>query len=490
MIANGTPTTLKAKMRSVKHNAAQLLSLVNQILDISKLENGQMEIKTSTDDIVTFTRKLVQAFEYLAVERRQQLLFDPALEPWITHFDMEKYREIVYNLLSNATKYSPERATIKLMLSKIEVKGLAHIRIKVKDTGFGIAPEKLPHIFDRFYQVDDSTTRRGKGTGIGLALVKELVTLMNGEIRVKSQPGKGSVFTVTLPVLTAPEDRDTAITPFLPPEVPEFADETVREIAEPLIQSNPETGQLKVLIIEDNAQMRAYIRSCMDASIYHITEVADGAAGIAKAQEIVPDLIISDVMMPEKDGFEVTQAIRSHIATSHIPLILLTAKASEESRLEGISRGADAYLTKPFSPKELNLRIKKLIELRELLRKRYQDQEPPQADAVFEREDRFISELKAYVNERISEPDLSVEAISRHFSMSRTQFYLKFSALMNTTIGSYIRSVRLETAVKLIKEEKLSIAEAAYASGFSSPSHFSRVFKKVYGKTPSELRSR
>ena len=221
---------------------------------------------------------------------------------------------------------------------------------------------------------------------------------------------------------------------------------------------------------------------------YNISESADGEQGIAKAQEIVPDLIISDVMMPKKNGFEVTHAIRNHTATSHIPLILLTAKASLESRLKGLERGADAYLTKPFSPKELALRIKKLIALRKLLQQRYKDsKKPPEESAAFKKEDHFITELKTYIIDHITEPDLSVEGISRHFALSRTQLYRKFKAVINITVNDYIKSIRLEKALSLLKEQQLNVTEVAYASGFSSLSNFSRVFKKVYGKSPSEL---
>ncbi|MCB0375347.1 MAG: response regulator, partial [Sinomicrobium sp.] len=420
LLSDNIPASIKTRIQPVKNNAKHLLGLINQLLDITRLESGQTKVKATTTDIVAFSRELVQVFESLAGEKQQQLLFHSEAETWNTHFDREKVSKIVYNLLSNALKYSPEKAIVAFSLYKIESDSGTHIKIEVKDNGMGMAADKLPYIFDRFYQADDSATRKGEGTGIGLALVKELVELMNGNISVESQPGKGSLFTVALPVLPAPQDPDTVSEAALPVILP-VASEIKAPPREDDNRTASEMQKLELLIIEDNTQMRTYIRSCVDETVYHITEAADGAEGIAKAQETVPDLIISDVMMPKKDGFEVTHAIRSHIATSHIPLILLTAKASEESRLEGLGRGADAYLTKPFSPKELSLRIKKLIELRKLLQLRYQNQnqDMQQADPVFQKEDHFINELKTYINNHISDPGLNVEAISRHFFISR-----------------------------------------------------------------------
>jgi len=244
-----------------------------------------------------------------------------------------------------------------------------------------------------------------------------------------------------------------------------------------------------LLVIEDNLHMQFYIKSCLDSHFddYDIHFANDGEEGIRKARLLSPDLIISDVMMPVKDGFELTKIIRSELALSHIPVILLTAKSSLESRLEGLSRGADAYLTKPFSPEELNLRVQKLIEIRELLRKRYQ-QETWGPNDELGTEDDFIITLRSFVVENL-QADLSSERVSQHFTMSRVQLYRKLKALTGQSLTEFIRTIRLEKACKLIEGKKLNMAEIAYKTGFSSPSHFSRVFKKVYGQSPSEKRS-
>ncbi len=485
------PAALKQKLSGVLKNTRNLMQLINQLLDLSKLEGGRMNVEISHGDIVRYTRELVSRFQPLADKKQLQLEFTTATDMWKIHTDIDKWTKIVHNLLSNAIKFTAAGGRVTAGLEAVTWNEQQCIELRVNDTGIGIAAESMTHIFNRFYQADASSTRLQGGTGIGLSLVKELVELQNGKITVDSILGKGSVFTVTLPLLTAPETGNTIPMPapetlLAPLETAEAVSENEYATAD-ITETHGE--KLELLIIEDNAEMRSYIRSCIDTSFYTVSEAANGAEGIEKALETVPDLIISDVMMPEKNGFEVTEAIRGHIATSHIPLILLTAKASLESRLKGLERGADAYLTKPFSPEELALRIKKLIELRKLLQQRYQNRDrPPEENTEFEKEDGFISELKGYILDNISEPELHVDTISRHFAISRIQLYRKLRALINKPIGDYIRSIRLETALKLLKEEQLNITEIAYEIGFSSVSNFSKAFKKVYGKTPSEIK--
>ena len=459
------------------------------MLDLSKLESKGMAIEISHGDIVSYTQQLLKQFQSLADKKALRLEFTADTNRWKTNFDKDKWHKTVYNLLSNAIKFTPEGGHIHVNLKQLREKDQEYIQLRIKDTGIGIEAGKLDHIFNRFYQADASSTRLQDGTGIGLALVKELTELQNGSISVESSPGEGTTFTVKLPVS---ETTSAESVPLLLPEetdllypVPENTVEHESEEAKSRQKKSPEE-KLELLIVEDNAEMRTYIRSCLDNDIYRISEAGNGAEGIAKAQEIVPDLIISDVMMPEKNGFELTHAIRNHIVTSHIPLILLTAKASLKSRLKGLERGADAYLSKPFSPEELALRIKKLIELRRLLQRRYQKSQTPLADTQFQKEDAFITELNAYINAHITEPDLGAETVSEHFAVSRMQLYRKLKALTNTTISNYIQSVRLEKAMQLLKEKQLNMSEIAYATGFSSLSYFSRTFKKVYGKSPSE----
>lgn len=484
-----SPVTLKKRLIGVLKNTDNLLELINQLLDMSKLESGRMQVEVSHGDVVRYTGKLVAQFQPLADTKRIQLDFTAHADTWETCFDRDKWTKILYNLLSNALKFTPQGGKVTVHLEHVQQAQQNCIQLTVKDSGIGIEAGQLAHIFDRFYQVDASATRLQGGTGIGLSLVKELAELQNGTVTVSSVLGEGTAFSVCLPVLLAsaetngmpePEEAEVML-PFM--AFPETPAENGREN----LKEQNKAEKLELLIVEDHPGMRAYIRSCIDTSVYNITEAGDGQEGIEKAREIIPDLIISDVMMPKKDGFALTRAIRDHLATSHIPLILLTAKASLESRLKGLERGADAYLTKPFSPQELVIRIKKLIELRQLLQQRYQNQdELPDNNTTFQKEDRFISELRNYITENIGNPGLGSEAVTAHFAISRTQLYRKIKALANTTIGDYIRSVRLHRATQLLKEKQLNVSEVAYETGFSSPEHFSKAFKKTYGKSPSK----
>ncbi|MFK7950028.1 MAG: response regulator [Saprospiraceae bacterium] len=477
------------RLKSILKNAQHLLSLINQLLDLSKLESRKMAVSWQYGNIIEYTEELLNSFLPLAKQKQQQLIFSSDETIWETYFDQEKWNKIIFNLLSNAIKYTEVNGKIELEINKITQVNQEIIYLKVNDNGIGINPNNLTQIFNRFYQVDDTVTRFQEGAGIGLALVKELIELQNGIIEVQSTIGKGTTFEVKIPI----PQGDIKISSFKNIKSNTSIIETQPIInAEIDNQSIDVDEKLEILIIEDNADMRDYISSCLDHTKYQISTANDGEAGIEKSLEIIPDLIISDVMMPKKDGFEVVTALRQHIATSHIPIILLTAKAALDSRLEGLNRGADVYLTKPFSPKELVIRIQKLIELRQLIQQRYQNKttdRPIEPLKSYEQEDVFITELKAYILKNIEDPNLSVKTIGEHFYISRTQLYRKVKALTNETTITLIQKIRLETAFELMENStnQLSLSEIAYQTGFSSPSYFSRLFKRVYGKSPSEV---
>ncbi len=488
------PAKIRKNLAGVLKNTQQLMALINQLLDLTKLESHQMGVESAPRDVVLHTHDLVQQFKPVAESRQLQLKYSTEAGRWVVRIDIDKWDKIVQNLLSNAVKFTAQGGRISLELKQVEQHGGAAIQLTVQDTGVGISTDHLPHIFDRFYQADASTTRLQEGTGIGLALVKELVALQKGSVTVHSKLGEGSRFVVILPVLAGPVgDGNTPTqqhktTPVPIPETLE-AEEDEPELATTDPAAGTQNEKLELLIIEDNEQMREYIRSCIDTTRYAVTEAANGEEGLKKAVALVPDLIVSDVMMPVMDGFEVTKALRANLSTSHIPLVLLTAKASLASRLEGLKRGADAYLTKPFSPQELALRINKLIELRQLMQKRYESTAAKQGHAeAFDQEDTFVAELKAYVIEHMTAPELGVDSISNHFGISRTQLYRKLKALINKPIADYIKTIRLEEALQLIKAQKHTVAEVAYQTGFSTPSNFTRAFKKQYGKSPSEFK--
>jgi len=483
-----TNPTTRNQLSGVVKNAHHLLNLINQLLDLSKLESGQMKVEVTHGDIIAYTQELVNRFIPFAASKKQRICFLSNTKNWKTNFDKDKWDKIIYNLLSNSIKFTPNGGAIQLSLLKTQVNNKSQIHLEIKDTGQGIKKEQLEQVFNRFYQADGSSIRDQEGTGIGLALVKELVEIQGGEIWVTSNIGEGTSFELKVPVLTTTiinnlqNPTKVSTLPIL--ETTTKATSHINNLA----LNYQKEKKLQVLLIEDNTEMRQYIIDCIDKAKYYIIEAVDGEDGLQKATAHIPDLIISDVMMPKKDGYQVTSTIRNTISTSHIPVILLTAKAALESKLIGLRQGADAYLTKPFSPEELSLRIKKLIEVRQLLQKRYSRNSKELSESEqFRKEDEFINSLKKYLLANLANLKLNGDIIGKHFGMSRMQLHRKLKALTNKTTTEYIRTVRLEVANQLVEEKKLTISEIAYQTGFSSPSHFSRTFKQKYGKAPSEM---
>jgi DNA-binding response OmpR family regulator len=449
-----------------------------------------MMMRRKYGNIIGYTEELFHTFDMLAEQKHHELIFTSNETKWKTYFDQDKWHKIVFNLLSNAIKYTNPNGKIELEINKTIYNEQETVYLKIKDNGMGMRSEHVAQIFNRFYQIDGSATRFQEGAGIGLSLVKELVELQNGTIEVQSTIGKGTTFEIKIPVpKNVIEASNLNPVEFLPVELVALANTKTK------LTNTKE--QLQVLIIEDNADMRDYISSCLDNTKYSVSMASNGEEGVQKAIETIPDIIISDVMMPKKDGFEVVTELRQHLPTSHIPIVLLTAKAALDSRLEGLKRGADAYLTKPFSAKELIIRVHKLIELRQSIQQCYQSvatlhsdissSEPTVHNDIQYVEDEFVMNIRLYIEERLEDSSLSVEQIGEYFHMSRTQLYRKFKALTDTSISSFIKTLRMKKALTLLKEQKNTMSEVAYACGFSSPSHFSKMFKSVYGKSPSEM---
>ncbi len=378
--------------------------------------------------------------------------------------------KILTNLLSNAFKFTPEGGRVEVQLSSSPVDATANPRegvsggggewfeLSVSDTGIGIPPDQLDKVFDRFFQVDASQTREHEGSGIGLALVKELVDLHHGTIQVHSEVGRGTSFTVRLPLGRSHLKDDEIIEAPVSDEPPLHkvyvldADKPFQELEE-----EPEFEKAKgeksiVLIVEDNADVRVYIKDYL-VSAYQVAEARDGEEGIEKALEIIPDLIISDVMMPKKDGYEVCRALKLDEKTSHIPIILLTAKAASENKIEGLEIGADDYLIKPFEPKELLARVKNLIDLRRKLRERFRVSVPlkPGEIAVASMDDAFLQRAKAVAEGRMADEKFNVEEFATELCMSRSQLHRKLTALTNLTASDFIRYLRLHRAMDLLK---------------------------------------
>lgn len=483
-------------------NGRNLLNLVNEMLDLSKLETGKMTLQLTNGDMINFLRYIVDSFHSLAESQKKQLHFLAEMDVLHMAYDPEKVRQIIANLVSNALKFTPEKGNIYITVSENTVlteDEKSALIIKVKDTGIGIPEDQILHIFDRFYQSDNSHTRKAEGTGIGLALTKELVKLMEGEITVKSPPtgtNRGSEFTVILPIKTSVtetekinyhDSNDGQIQNINPTKVNDYVmDEEQAGIEKPLI-----------LLVEDNADVVAYTASCLPD--YRLAVGRDGREGYEIALEIIPDLIITDVMMPLMDGYELCSQLRSHGNTSHIPIIMLTAKADLESKMEGLEKGADAYLHKPFNPEELLIRIKKLLELRRNLQEFYLkkagiDINETAISAVEEvlsdkKENEFVKRVREAIEENLTDTGFTVEQLCKIIYMSHSQLHRKLDALTGCSPNKFIRMIRLNKAKVLLKDHYSSISSIAFDCGFSDPGYFARVFKQEYGITPQDWRS-
>ena len=492
----------KNGMDMIIRNGQHLLNLVNEMLDLSKLQMGKMQLQLVQGDIINFLRYVVESFYSLAEGQQKQLHFLTDLDTLQVAYDPEKIRQIIGNLLSNALKFTPEKGNIYITVSEklLPNEGsTVTLIIKVKDTGIGIPEDQLQHIFDRFYQLDNSATRKAEGTGIGLALTKELVKLMQGEIAAKSPPpgaSKGTEFTVVLPMLkgSIAEERN---------EYPEIQ---VQKAIAPLqvaaaveAARNQDITRPLILLVEDNPDVVAYISSCLPD--YRLAVGKDGQEGFEIAKEIIPDLVITDVMMPFVDGFELCRKLRNDEYTSHIPVIMLTAKADIESKMEGLAHGADAYLEKPFHKEELLIRIKNLLELRKNLQQYYLKKEgsngkQPGTTAVAKEtiipnkiEDRFVQKVREAIEENLDNHEFTVEQLCKLIFMSHSQLHRKLDALTGCSPNKFIRIIRLNKAKELLMDPNASIGSIALDCGYNDPGYFGRVFKQEHGVTPQEWRN-
>lgn len=485
----GDIAQVKRTSEMIGRNSHQLLTMVNQLLDLAKLESGKLKLTPSNGDLSGFLRYQLESFRSYAESRNVTLAYKTSVPQLNMAFDSAKIQTILVNLISNALKFTPDGGRIEVALQTslfIEKEPLPEkVVIDVKDNGSGIAQSELDKIFDRFYQADDSLTQKNEGTGVGLALVQELVKLMQGNIGVESNPGTGTCFRVTLPFMPpAAGFTEVEISPapvYHPQNSPEL---TVTGIEE-------DEALPLVLIVEDNPDVRFYIAGTVRTD-YRIATAENGELGIQMAKELVPDIIISDVMMPEKDGFMLCETLKNDEVTSHIPIILLTARADFESRIAGLKRGADAYLAKPFEPAELMAHLANLVKLRRRLQQRYsglpQVPKPVHQDQGEEMEDAFIARIRLVVEANLEASDFDVPELGRAMAMSRSQLFRKVKALTDASPSVLIRTIRVQKSLDLLQDKELTIAEIAYRVGFSSPTYFSTAFSEQYGKSPSEWR--
>ncbi len=473
----------------IKRNGKNLLRLINQLLDLAKLDSGTMKTRLVQADIIAYLQYLTESFYSMAQEKKVRLTFYPEIPELVMDFDEEKLQAITYNLLSNALKFTEPGGKIVLHATQLVQNSATFLQLKVQDTGVGIEEKELPHIFDRFYQADNSNTRKGEGTGIGLTLTRELIELMDGTIAVESTVGKGTVFTVLLPV------RHEQATPSQLPASPVFRNVVAAPARVKVAATDtPITDKPMLLIIEDNADVVTYIEGLLKKD-YHIETAANGQIGIEKALELIPDIIISDVMMPEKDGYEVCDTLKNDERTSHIPLILLTAKATQEDKVAGLRVGADAYLQKPFDKAELFVRLEKLVELRQRLQARYAGngnfdhfQKDAKPDAPPTLDDIFLQKIREVITAKMGESELGILDLCKAVHLSYTQVFRKIKALTGENPTFYIRKMRLQRARHLLQTTEMNISEIAYEVGFSDPGYFSRVFHEAFGTAPSAMR--
>lgn len=473
--------SLQEGITLIKRNGKRLLELVNQMLDLAKLDANQLSAEYVQANIVPYIAYIVQSFESFAWSKKIRLHFLPKEESVLMDFDKEKLLQILTNLLSNAIKFTPENGDIYLQIEKQQRGKHPQLEITVKDTGEGIPLDQQTKIFERFQQVDDSTTRRFGGTGIGLALTKELVHLLNGTITVQSDLGKGATFIVTLPI------QNEANLVEVIADVPKMNENMVSTTKDS--EATETSLNLPVLlIIEDNADVITYLQACFKKD-YRIEVAENGKIGIEKALELIPDIVISDVMMPEKDGFKVLITLKQDERTSHIPIVLLTAKADFASTIKGLERGADAYVSKPFNEQELRIRLNNLLEIRKRLQFRYAQLSPaPTEDKEIQIEDAFVAKVRVAILEHLDDENWKIPQLASQLRLSREHLHRKMKSLTGKSTSQFIRFVKMHQAKKLLETTDLNISEVAYRVGYKELAHFSAAYKEELGVSPSAVR--
>jgi signal transduction histidine kinase/ligand-binding sensor domain-containing protein/DNA-binding response OmpR family regulator len=475
------------QVKMIRRNARRLLNLVNQLLDFRKMEEQELKLNLTDGDLIAFITEAAEAFKDLSDRKKIALTVESEVGSLPTMFDQDKMERIIFNLLSNAFKFTKEGGAISLRMT-VENTGAAqaNLCIAVADTGVGIPPAIVDRVFDRFFTDNNVSAILNQGSGIGLSIVKEFVALHGGQIRVESQPGLGATFFVTLPVevmeATAASQLFEAEAPF--DEVEELESETADETVVADIK------MATILLVEDNEEFRFHLKDSLQP-FYRIIEAANGKEGWQKALSSHPQLVVSDISMPEMNGIALSQKIKADKRTSHIPVILLTAISGEDDQVKGLKSGANDYLTKPFNFDILNAKIANLLRYNHAVKNTYAKQVQVQGKAVeIESSDvKLLTKIVQYIDEKLNNPELSVEELSRYVGMSRGSLYHKLLEISGLTPIEYIRSIKLERAVELLEKSDYNVAQIAYMTGFGTPSYFSRLFKARYHVLPSEYLS-
>ncbi len=484
---------VRQQLSLIHKNAMRLLRLVNQLMDFRKIEFNKMKIRAAETDLVTFTNDIVQVFHDIALKRNidcRLLTKERSLPVWI---DVSIMDQVLFNLLSNAFKFTTDNGSILVSIEKNYETNQAILQ--VEDTGIGMTEEDQQHAFELFYQGDHDNH---KGSGLGLALTKELVTLHHGSISVKSKKGKGATFTISIPLgkkhFAIDEVKEQGAEAYLhenennflfPDLFPASSIENVEEQKEITVKEST------ILVIEDNPELRQFLKMQL-ADNYEIAEADNGITGLQSAFDNLPDLILCDIMLPGKDGITLTNQLKADIRTAHIPVILLTAKASSEQQVEGMKSKADAYITKPFNFSYLDNTIKSLLANRHKLKEYFSSGIPVEirSSGHKQTERKFISTFKAIVENNIANDKFALEDICKQMTISKVQLHRKVKSLLNSNINEYILAARLQKAKYYLRHEELSIAEVAYKTGFSSPAYFSTVFKTKLGVSPTVFKEK
>lgn len=469
-------------LRSMKRNARRLLTLINQLLDVSKLEAGEMRPEISYLDMTAFINTHVGAFVSLAESRGTTLEIDHPEPGRFVYTDPEKLHTILNNLLSNAIKFT--NAGDRIMVHIDYSPDHKQMMVQVKDSGAGISEEHLDKIFDRFYQAENSNQRTFEGSGIGLALVRELTVVLQGKIEVESKEHIGTTFTLSLPVgyTTWKDHLHHKVSPD-----PAFLLPLVRQ-EETTTDADLGSDQALILVIDDNTDIRSYVRSIF-AEDYQVIEASDGEDGLKKAMHSIPDLVVCDLMMPVLDGIGFCEKLKTDDKTSHIPVIMLTAKASVESKIEGLNAGADDYLTKPFSKPEIIVRVANLIRQREALKLKFEvkvaDLGPTEVK-LRSGDEVFIEKLKSSIERNLDDHQFDLTRLSEELNMSPVQIRRKLRAVTGLRTVEFIRKYRLQKARTMLSQKTATVSEVAYLTGFESLSYFTRMFQEEFGIKPSE----
>lgn len=485
MKTNHWQLELEKTVRTMDKSVQRMLRLIDQLLEFRKMQAGKLKLSLQETDVVMFVQGICKMFDDAAESKQIDFKFESQLPAYLMYLDQQKMDKVVFNLLSNAFKYTHAKGTISVSLSFTDV-----MTIRVADTGVGIPQEKREQLFSRFMQ----SSYTGESFGIGLHLTHELVRTHHGEITYQENEGGGSVFVVTIPLQKdCYEASDFLVkdSPILKADLTKERDgqEEKTTDAVPSAPSAP-LNRRTILLIEDDNDVREFLLSELE-NCFDLKVASDGKAGIAMAKELDVDLIVSDVMMPGMNGFELTKRLKNSFETSHIPIILLTALSTDENVLEGTESGADAYITKPFSPQLLMARILQLLNQREILRQKFGKvpQEIRSAMLRNEQDSLFVKRLDSIVYSRLGEQDLSVDKVAGLLHLGRTIFYKKVRGTTGYTPNEYIRVIRLRKAAELLKEGEKNVSEVAYAVGFDNPYYFSKCFKEQFGMPPSQYRS-